>query len=334
MENGGVMISPRKQATTAKPLCSFFVEEEAESMQASVAAVVVLYHPDPALFPRLIESIAGQVQKAFVVDNTPRPGGSVPITLEHPRLAISYHANGKNEGLAAAQNFGIDRAIREGFTHVLLLDQDSALPEDAVQGLLAAERSLLERGQQVAAVGPLFIDEKTGERSRGVRHVGLRVRWFPIPLAETQPVKTDYLIASGSLIRTSVLMHIGPMRDELFIDWVDTEWAYRASSAGYRNYIVPRVIMKHSVGDATGELLGKRFNLHSPVRNYYIVRNAVYLLRDRRMSRHWRMTMILYVPKYILVHSLLAQNRLQSFRQMLRAVWDGLRKNMRPLSQA
>ena len=299
--------------------------------QPTVAAIVVLYRPDPALFARLIASIVPQVQKIFVVDNTPGAPGPPPGLEDCGRPAY-YCANGKNEGLAAAQNRGLELAISEAFTHVMLLDQDSALPAGAVDGLLAAEQSLLRRGRQVAAVGPLYVDEKTGERSRGVRHSWIRIRWDPISPQQREPVITDYVIASGSLIRTSVLLHVGLMRDELFIDWVDTEWNYRASSFGYEAYIVPTVSMRHSVGDATGRLLGRRFNLHSPIRNYYIVRNAVYLLKERRMSPRWRFTMLIYVPKYILVHAWLSRDPWSSLKQMLRGVFAGFTGRMRPLS--
>lgn len=302
------------------------------SEPASVAAVVVLYHPQPAVLARLIESVAGQVEKVFIVDNTPGRNREMPVSLDRVECPVAYHANGMNKGLAGAQNFGIAKALEDNYTHVLLLDQDSALPEGAVDGLLSAETSLLHAGQSVAAVGPLFIDEKTGVRSRGVRGRRLRLRWFSIPPEEQNPVEADYLIASGSLIRSSVLRQVGLMRDELFIDWVDTEWAYRANSSGHKTYIVPTVVMRHSIGDTTATLMGRHLNLHSPARNYYIVRNAMYLLRDRRMGMSWRMTMIFYIPKYILVHGWLSQNPLRSMLQMLRAVWEGLAGTMRPFA--
>lgn len=310
------------KATPAKPAL--------ERVAASVAAIIVLYRPDPALLKRLLESVESQVEKLFVVDNSSRIDAQMPAALAACGQRVFYRANGMNEGLASAQNTGLKKALREGFTHALLLDQDSALPELAVERLLAAEQRLLRAGTRVAAVGPLFIDEKTGERSRGVRHRYFRVRWFSIQEDEKEPVETDYLIASGSLIRTSVLRQVGLMRDELFIDWVDAEWSYRAKSLGYKTYIVPTVVMRHSVGDATGEFMGKRFNLHSPARNYYIVRNAVYLLRDRRMSLSWRCTMLIYVPKYILVHSWLSRRRWKSFIEMLRAILEGISGWVRP----
>lgn len=302
------------------------------SEPASVAAVVVLYHPQTVVLARLLDSVASQVEKVFVVDNTPGRSKEMPVSLARAGCAFAYRANGVNQGLARAQNIGIAKALEEDYTHVLLLDQDSALPDGAVDGLLTAEASLLRAGQSVAAVGPIFIDEKTGVRSRGVRGRRLRLRWFSIPAEERNPVEADYLIASGSLIRSSVLRQVGLMRDELFIDWVDTEWSYRANHAGHKTYIVPTVVMRHSIGDSTATLMGRHLNLHSPARNYYIVRNAMYLLRDRRMGLSWRMTMVFYIPKYILVHGWLSQSPVRSMLQMLRAMWEGLAGTMRPFT--
>lgn len=324
---------PKYRNCTIAPQQDFGVGElPGAGASVSVAAVVVLYYPNKAQVTRLIDSVASQVERIYVVDNTPSWDSNMPDTLARIPHKIDYRANGFNAGLASAQNAGISSAVQEGHTHVLLLDQDSYLPEHAVEGLLAAERSLLCSGTEVAAVGPVFIDEKSGQRSHAVRHSGLRVRWHVISPEQTEPMETDYLIASGSLIRSSVLKRVGLMRDELFIDWVDAEWSYRARNFGLAAYVIPTVEMKHNVGDDTGNFMGRPINLHNPVRNYYIVRNAVYLMQNRRMSWRWRVTMLMYIPKYILVHSWLSRNRWISFMQMLGGLRDGVTRTMKPFT--
>jgi rhamnosyltransferase len=312
-----------------------FADEVSEPAAcASVAAVIVLYYPHSFLLARLIEGILPQVDRIFVVDNTPSWDSKAPEVLNHSGRKVVYRANGFNAGLASAQNSGIRSAVQERHTHVLLLDQDSALSKGAVEELLAAERSLIDSGIQVAAVGPLFVDEKSGQRSSVVRRGILRLKWHPISPEEPEPVETDYLIASGSLIRTSVLRRVGLMRDELFIDLVDTEWAYRARAFGYTAYVVPTVVMRHSVGDVAENLFGKRIYLHSIARNYYIVRNAMYLMQAPQMSWKWRVAMLVYLPKYILVHSWLSRRRWSSLLNMLRGMRDGVMRRMRPLPTA
>jgi GT2 family glycosyltransferase len=143
-----------------------------------------------------------------------------------------------------------------------------------------------------------------------------------------QPVKTDYLIASGSLIRASVFEQIGLMLEPLFIDWVDCEWGLRSQSRGLDTYIVPNVIMKHSIGDATVRILGRHINLHNDTRNYYIVRNATYLLRTKSMGWRWRLTTVINIPKHIVVHSLVSSHKAKVLKLLMNALLQGMSGNI------
>lgn len=194
-----------------------------------------------------------------------------------------------------------------------------------VADLLKAEGQLLSAGAPVAAVGPVFRDEKTGELSPAIRHRLLHVRKLKITVAQTKPTAADYLISSGSLIRTSVLRQVGTMREELFIDWVDIEWGLRARVHGLLCFMVPTVVMTHSIGDASVRVLSKRINLHNDTRNYYIVRNATYLLRMPDMGWSWRTITFFKIPQYVVFYSWHSEHRWSSVRLLLRAVADGLR---------
>jgi len=293
-----------------------------------IAAVVVLYHPDLSLLERLLESVLGQVDTIVVVDNTPASAPAFALFFEKYRDQVSYIALGENKGIATAQNVGIKKSLIAGHDHVLLLDQDSALPVDMVKNLLNAERKLIQAGKAVAAVGPLFVDEKSGNKSCAVRHGLFHVKRIPIDPSSDQPVKTDYLIASGSLIRASVFEQIGLMLEPLFIDWVDCEWGLRSQSRGLDTYIVPNVIMKHSIGDATVRILGRHINLHNDTRNYYIVRNATYLLRTKSMGWRWRLTTVINIPKHIVVHSLVSSHKAKVLKLLMNALLQGMSGNI------
>jgi rhamnosyltransferase len=210
-----------------------------------------------------------------------------------------------------------------GCSHVLLLDQDSALSEDMVQNLLASENHLINAGQKVAAVGPLFVDEKTGKRSFAIRGARIGVNRIPINISCHEPLQTDHLIASGALIRVSGLQSIGMMRDDLFIDWVDIEWCMRAQFNGYTCYIIPDAVMRHSIGDGNVRILGKDINLHSDLRNYYMIRNATYLIRLKSM-KSWRVVIGFKVLKYLIFYSIYSQHRVKSTRLLWRALLDGV----------
>lgn len=293
----------------------------------NIAAIIVTYYPTEVLLRRLLLSVCNEAGRVYIVDNT--PAADVSWMSSHWLLRECFDANyqslGDNLGIAKAQNVGIDAAIKDGYDHVIFFDQDSAPPKGMVQRLLAAEVKLLAANIKVGSVGPLFLDEKTGHYSRAIRHQGLRLHKIEISDKEAEPVAADYLIASGSLIRVSVLQEAGLMREELFIDWVDIEWGLRAASFGCKHFIVPDAVMLHSIGDEFVSIGKTPINLHNDVRNYYIVRNACHLLLDSSVRWQWRLNILFKIPKYVIFYSLtsLSKNRTRAFRLLIRACFDG-----------
>ena len=292
-----------------------------------IGAIVVTYFPNEILLARLVRCIGNSVKKIYVIDNTPNESKTWLTSqwLSEFGLDICYHDLGENCGIAKAQNIGIDFAIKDCCDHVILFDQDSAPPREMIGTLANAELKLLTSGVSVGSVAPLFFDEKTKEYSPAIRHSGLMVHKVKVSPGDILPVAADHLIASGSLIRTSVLQEVGVMREELFIDWVDIEWGLRAGSFGYQHFIIPEVAMLHSIGDEFVSLGKKKVNLHSDIRNYYIVRNACYLIRDKSVNWQWRTYILFKVPKYVIFYSLttLSLKRGKTFLLLLKACVDG-----------
>lgn len=290
-----------------------------------IAAIIILYFPDMKLLKRLLNSVHGQVTHIFVIDNTPSISlaGLSQSWFESESYDVTYHALGDNYGIAKAQNVGIEFAIKADCDHIILFDQDSVIPAKMIQELLSAEMSLLSESVQVGSIGPLFLDEKTGKYSKAMRQGYIRVNVIDVSPMDTEPVKTDHLIASGSLIRTDVLKVIGLMREDLFIDWVDIEWGLRGTRLGYSHFIVPTAIMRHSIGDDFAVVGNRNITLHNDIRNYYIIRNACHLLLDPQIGRKWRTDIILRIPIYIIAFTLCSKNRLNTFKTLLRACLDG-----------
>jgi len=299
-----------------------------------ICAVVVLYHPDLTLLERLLTSLSGQVDSAVAIDNTPDPPESLLTFLQRFPFPISYIPLGENKGIGEAQNIGIRESIRAGCSHVLLLDDDSTLSPDMVEKLISAEAELLKTGKKVAAVGPRYIDEKTGTSSCAIHRGWLRVRKFKLDPYSSEPVETDNLIASGSIIRSDTLQSVGMMRDDLFIEFADTEWGLRARSKGYKSYCIPSAVMRHSVGSIAIKLFGKEIYLYSNLRRYYRLRNAVYLLRLGSMGWHWRSFMLRWIPYYLLLNLWTSEHKLQSARLLLVAFWDGLLGRLGPAQRS
>ena len=296
----------------------------------SVVATVVLFNPNLALLKRLYKSLYNQVDSIVFSDNSEDRSIKKDVKNWINQLISSdiiYLDLHKNHGIAYAQNKGIEVAKASGAKFVLLLDQDSALPDNMVSDLMTVYNSLITVGHKVATVGPAFLDEKTSELAKVIRHRKLRVH-KSIPNQSNNFEVADYVISSGSLIPIEVLDEVGDMDEQLFIDWVDIEWGMRAKRYGYVSYIAPRVIMRHSIGDEYVKFGHKNINLHTDFRNYFIVRNSIYLSLYSKLPLNFRIIQLGKVPLYILFYSYHSKKRLYSFGLLTKAVIDGILKNM------
>lgn len=292
-----------------------------------VCAVVVTYRPELALLNDLLRAVRAQVGGVVVVDNTADSWSmgsdctDAPIADDVELLRLR-----ENAGLASAQNVGIDWARAHGFSHVLLLDQDSTPGEGMVLALFHALIQLREEGQPVAAVGPRFHDLREGRDAPFVQvcFPWSRKLWC---LRPDQKIACDFLISSGSLIPLQVLDAVGPMGSGLFIDNVDLEWSFRARARGYTLHGVCAALMHHRLGDERRLLpfgLGQLV-VHGPVRLYYMMRNRLRLYRMPHTPRVWVAQDVPRVLVKFFLFGVFIGPRARNMRFMLRGLWDGLR---------
>jgi rhamnosyltransferase len=254
----------------------------------SIVSVVVTYNPEPERFKALLASALPQIDRVVIVDN-----GSKAYALEWIRRLIlpervELIELGLNVGIAAAQNVGIRRARDLGAAYVLLFDHDSIPEERMVETLMDVVLEKDSQGIKVAAVGPRYFDERQNNPPPFIEVKGLRViRHACVTGQNCVPV--SYVIASGSLIPLKTLDAVGDMREDLFIDYVDIEWGLRAATMGYQTFGVCNALMQHDLGDAPLTFMRRSIPLHSPLRHYYLFRNAVLLYQQKNLPFKWKL---------------------------------------------
>ena len=229
----------------------------------------------------------------------------------------------------------IGRARERNCDHVLLLDQDSLPAPQMVDRLRAALRRLQSAGVRVAAVGPRWLDRHGGHDAPFVR-VGLgRLYKLHCSQGADEAIECDTLVASGCLIPLASLDAIGPMDDRLFIDQVDVEWGLRAQARGFRLYGVCDAVLLHGIGEAAVRVWfakGRRVPVHSPVRDYYLVRNAITVFFRRPAPWRWRLLQAIRLPGLVFVLTMQMPPRLERARYIGRALVDALRGRLGPLA--
>lgn len=290
-----------------------------------ICAISVLYHPDQAQLQRQQSALASSVQWRLWVDNAP---ASPVLSALASQSGASYLPLGENLGIAAAQNRGIEWAREHGASHVLLLDQDSIASAQLVQQLAL----LLVQVQKIhphSLIAPRHQLQSLGVISR---FIGERVVSAHLTLLQSKLIECDCMIASGMLIPLSVIDLAGPMREELFIDLVDTEWCYRARAKGAHLFGLasqqPQLLLQHALGDGITRLWCVRWRhllRYSPTRSYYQTRNAIALLNNPYQPLSHRLSQLLAVAKLAIFNLLLTDQRWLRLKLLVRAAADGLR---------
>jgi rhamnosyltransferase len=236
--------------------------------EPQVFCVLVAYRPEERVLRAVLDSICGQAARVIVVDNT-------ESTEPPPHVAPArYLSLGQNMGIAAAQNEGIALALSEGADYIWLSDQDTIYPPDFLSRMLAAAATCTAQGIRFAALAPAFFDTLAGKVRPFIRHTPFIQAFTPAPGVN---LVAD-AIASGTLIPAEVLRSVGLMQEDLFIDWVDIEWCWRVRNRyGLQVIGVGDVVIQHALGDGLVAFRGRRITIRSPLRHYYIIRNAIYL---------------------------------------------------------
>lgn len=278
----------------------------------NVVCVIVAYYPNVNVLEKQVNLLSSQVSKIVIVDNSPEV---IEMETQVASL-VKYIKNSTNLGIAAAHNIGIKWALDNGYSHVLLMDQDSLPADNMVAELLAGETYLISKGIKVGAVAPYYYDKISHKNVCMSRKVINNV---------SEVAKDTSLISSGTLIKSEVLRDVGYMNDWLFIDGVDDDWCCRATYKGYELFHIAKAKLFHSLGQSKKKFGGLiSFRYHQPFRYYFMFRNYIFLIKQPYVN---------YVMKYHYVYTfvtllgkiLFLPNKIDYIKQTMRGIKDGLK---------
>lgn len=296
----------------------------------ALCTVTVTFNPDLDVLARQLRQLPTQTLK-IVVDNASQAELRQQLrALLAGRDDVRLLENEANIGLAAALNQGVRHACMATpkCRYVLLLDQDTEPGEGGVERLLQAFRQVAAEDPRTGAVGPRLVDVDTGLEHGFHQSVGWRiVRRHPLADAQV-PIEVMSINGSGTLMPIEVFEQLGGLDEALFIDHLDTEWSFRLLAAGYRLYGIPQIGFRHRMGAAGIRywLFGWRvWPYRSPLRHYYLFRNAMRLLRMPHVATVWKCWAPLKLLLTLLVHFGFDPARKAQVRQMLRGIREGLR---------
>jgi len=289
-------------------------------MKNKIDVVLVTFNPNIDMLIKCIRSLELQVRKIWVVDNYSTEC-DVQIDLIDVSNKIQLISLSENKGIAYAQNIGIKQSLAGGGDYILLSDQDTVYPEQFVKQMLATFEE--KQFNNIAAVAPLFHDDVGGNTNDGFAQIS-RFGYSQV-FPEAGVYEINHTIASGLIIKLSTINNIDLMDEELFIDWVDYEWCWRAIAKGYCILGNANILIEHHLGDRSTTVGSKCVNLRSPVRHYYITRNAFYLAWRSPYLDIWHRIALIYKGiLYIVGYSTLSKPRLTNLKKTLLGLYHSI----------
>lgn len=296
------------------------------SSTPSILAIIVAYQPNLAHLKELIRNTSKQVGAVMIVDNSPNPCDA--LSELNSTCKVSYVSLTENMGIAHAQNIGIEFAIKQNVGYILLLDQDSMPEERMVENLLLGISQSQKSFSNIIAASPQYYDPRTNFESL------FMVGKFKIPfwyrpeskILTSNIVFASFLISSGTLIDLPKLIELRGMRGDYFIDHVDTEWCLRALLKGYQLIGIYDAKMIHSLGDKAKKFwfFGIRnISEHAPLRDYYMFRNTLLMLKDVYMPFTWRIFLLFRLVKFFVFFLCFSQERALRFQLMILGLRHG-----------
>ncbi|GAB3171669.1 GT2 family glycosyltransferase [Micromonospora palomenae] len=275
-------------------------------MATELTIVTVLYRSGDMLaetLPTWARSAAGLPVRFIFADNWPDDGCEKVIVgcLEDDRY--EYLADSSNPGFAA----GCNRAVAAATTsHVLLLNPDVWLPDDALARICAA---VAEHPDAPVAVGLAM---------HGGEYVGIDLNPISLFIDRSAAVSRAPLGPSGgaAVFPTELFRRFGGFYEHLFAWGEDADLAFRLYASGLRTHGLDLVLPHaggHSV-DGDQKLQG--------FRAFLLARNRL-LVAARTLT--WPL-MLVAVPVLALAHVALAARRMRQglLRPFLRGVGRGL----------
>lgn len=233
----------------------------------STWAVITSFHPDARLLASF-RALQPQVARVVVVDDgSPEAYAAALDEVEAAGAHVIRLA--QNGGIGAALNSGIRHALDHGAGAIVTFDQDSVVSEGFVAALQAAADAARARGHRVGPAVPEHFSEVRQVRREHADGT----------------LEARHAIQSGMLLSAAFLGEVGLMREDLFIDLVDTEFEMRSAAAGFVTVAAPGLRLEHSLGHRYARLLFGRpvrlpgipavVTLSTPFRYYYRVRNRL-----------------------------------------------------------
>lgn len=244
-----------------------------------IGIVTVLYNSNDVL-PGFFSSISSQQginYRLYVIDNSPNDSGT-RISEEAAKLlkidAVCIF-NNENVGVAKGNNQGIELALKDGCSHILLANNDT---EFAPTTIFKLWEDMVKNGEYASTPKLMYYDTPDIIWYAGGHINPWTMRTPHYGLNEKDNGQFDmkchvnYAPTCFMLVDSTVFEKVGRMDERYFVYSDDTDFVWRMNILGMNISYNPEAVVLHKVSTSTG-------GASSPFTQYYSNRNRIFFIR-------------------------------------------------------
>lgn len=219
--------------------------------------------------------------KVILVDNYSQNQEGKRLKKAFPEIELIE--NSENIGFAGGNNSGIRHALDQGFSHVMLLNNDTIVEPDFLGQMIRK----FDQNNRLGVVQPLicFLHDHKQIWSAGGKWDGFLGR--AITMGDRENVDNfkvkgknlDWATGCCMLITRKALLETGLLNESYFTYFEDVEWSLRFRENGFEIALAAEAKIYHEAGASSKKKHSE--GTLSPKVFYYHVRNQVFLLRSQ-----------------------------------------------------
>lgn len=260
-------------------------------------AVVLLNWNSISDTSECIESIIsthGDHVSVYVVDNASRGNEGLQLAQRFPSVNVLIQT--ENHGFCKGNNIGIAKAIDDGASYIMMLNNDTIVPPGAIDIMVEQFNSLPDCGAlspvilEYPAVDTVWFARAEWDSSRAQFSLDPDKKTYE-QLQKQKPWKSEFACGCCLVSSAEIFKQVGLLDERYFAYYDEAEWCKRLEKKGYSSYVIPSTHIYHKVSRTTPGL----------VATYLLTRNRKLWMKEN-LSLSERKKSFSYLTKELLWH--------------------------------